>query len=226
MQRTLEPEVMDTAEEADGYDAMDHAGPNQALVERLVELGARGRMLDIGTGPGHLPLLVCAAIPRASVVGVDLSRHMLRHAERHRADSKHKDRVSYRLADAKGLDFPDASFDTVYSNTILHHIPDPRPFLAEAWRVLKPGGVLLIRDLFRPATPKRALELVGLHAAGETPYQQELFRASLHAALEPDELRALADEAGLDAVELRLDSDRHMSLQCRSKPGPPPAHER
>jgi ubiquinone/menaquinone biosynthesis C-methylase UbiE len=226
MHRTLEPEVMDTAEEADGYDAMDHSGPNQAFVERLVELGARGRVLDIGTGPGHIPLLLCERIPGCTVLGIDLSRHMLRHAERHRAASPYKERVSFALADAKGLDFPDSAFDTVCSNTILHHIPDPRPFLAEAWRVLEPGGVLLIRDLFRPPTPRRALELVQLYAAGETPYQQELLRASLHAALEPDELRAIAAEAGLDGVELGLDSDRHMSLQCRAKPGSRPAPPR
>jgi ubiquinone/menaquinone biosynthesis C-methylase UbiE len=218
MQRTLEPEVMDTPEEADGYDAMDHSGPNAAFVDRLIALGAGGRMLDIGTGPGHIPLLVCERLPRARVVGVDLSDHMLRHAERHRSTSPHRERVEFRRSDAKGLDFPDGTFDAVFSNTILHHIPDPRPFLREAWRVLRAGGVLLIRDLYRPPSPERALELVREYAAGETPYQRELFRASLHAALEPDELRAIARELGLTGVELCLDSDRHMSLQTGRKP--------
>ena len=218
MQRTLEPEVMDTPEEADGYDAMDHSEANGAFVGRLVELGARGRMLDIGTGPGHIPLLVAERLPEASIVGVDLSAHMLAHAERHRAASPHGERVSFRPANARALDFPDASFDTVFSNTILHHIPDPRPFLREAWRVLASGGAFLIRDLFRPPTPERALELVALHAAGETAYNRELFRASLHAALTPDELRAAADAAGLAGVELVVDSDRHMSLQRAALP--------
>jgi ubiquinone/menaquinone biosynthesis C-methylase UbiE len=218
MPRTLEPEVMDTPEEADGYDSMDHSGPNRAFVERLVELGATGAMLDIGTGPGHLPLLVCDAIPGATVVGVDLSRHMLRHAERRRADSPHAARVSYRLGDAKGLDLPDGSFDAVYSNTILHHIPDPAPFLREAWRVLRRGGAFLVRDLFRPPTPERARELVDLHAAGADDYQRELFRASLHAALTPDELRDVARAAGLREVEVVIDTDRHMSLQRRAAP--------
>jgi ubiquinone/menaquinone biosynthesis C-methylase UbiE len=213
MERTLEPEVMDTAEEADGYDAMDHTEPNAAFVERLCELEASGRMLDVGTGPGHMPLLVCERIAGATVVGVDLAEHMLRHAERHRAASPYRDRVEYRLGDAKGLDFGDGEFDAVFSNTILHHIPDPHPFLREAWRVLAPGGALLIRDLFRPETPERARELVALHAADASPYQQELFRASLHAAFTPDELRTLAEEAGLAGVELVVDSDRHMSLQ-------------
>jgi ubiquinone/menaquinone biosynthesis C-methylase UbiE len=216
MERTLEPEVMDTAQEADGYDAMDHSEPNAAFVERLCELEASGRMLDIGTGPGHMPLLVCGRIEGATVVGVDLAESMLRHAERHRASSPYRDRVEYQLGDAKGLDFGDDHFDAVFSNTILHHIPDPRPFLAEAWRVLKPDGVLLIRDLFRPESPERALELVALHAADASPFQQELFRASLHAAFTPDELEALAREIGLDGAELVVDTDRHMSLQKRA----------
>jgi ubiquinone/menaquinone biosynthesis C-methylase UbiE len=217
MERVLEPEVMDTAEEADGYDAMDHAEPNAAFVARLVELGAGGRMLDIGTGPGHIPLLVCEAIEDAHVVGVDLSKHMLGHAERHRGASRFASRLEYRLADAKGLEFEDASFDAVFSNTILHHIPDPEPFLAEARRVLRPGGALLIRDLYRPPTPERARELVRLHAGDATPYQQELFHASLAAALTAEELREVADRAGLAGAEIVVDTDRHVSLQIRAQ---------
>ena len=217
MKRVLEPEVMDTAEEADGYDSMDHSEPNAAFVARLVELGARGRMLDLGTGPGHIPLLVCARIPGSTVVGIDLSRHMLAHAERHRRASPFAARVELRLADAKGLDFEDASFDAVFSNTILHHIADPRPFLAEARRVLAPGGVLLVRDLYRPPTPERADELVRLHAADASPCQQELLRASLGAALTPDELRAVAGAAGLGDAEVVVDTDRHVSIQIRAR---------
>jgi ubiquinone/menaquinone biosynthesis C-methylase UbiE len=216
MERTLEPELMDTPEEAASYDAMDNSAANRAFVERLVELGAHGRMLDIGTGPGHIPLLVCERIASGHVVGIDLARHMLEYAERHRAASLHQDRLEFRLADAKGLDFEAESFDTVFSNTILHHIPDPHSFLSEARRVLRPGGVLLIRDLFRPATPERALELVSLHVGNGTPEQKELFRASLHAALTLEELRRVADEAGLADAALVQDSDRHVSLQLRA----------
>ena len=213
MDRVLEPEVMDTAEEADGYDAMDHSGPNAAFVGRLEELGAHGRVLDIGTGPGHIPLLVCERIPGTHVVAIDLADHMLAHAERHRQASPHADRIELRKADAKGLDFEDASFDTVYSNTILHHIPDPAPFLREAARVLKPGGVLLIRDLYRPIDSETVTQLVDQHAADETDYNRELFRASLCAALTPGELRVMADRVGLEDATLVVDTDRHMSLQ-------------
>jgi ubiquinone/menaquinone biosynthesis C-methylase UbiE len=217
MRRTLEPEVMDTAEEAMSYDSMDNTGPNRAFVERLVSLGACGRILDIGTGPGHIPMLLVERLSDVTVVGIDMSQHMLRHAERRRVLSPHGARVEFRIADAKNLPFTRGSFDVVASNTILHHIADPRQFISEAWRVLKPGGTFLIRDLFRPPTPERASELVRTHAGQGNPAHQELLLASLHAALEPEELRALAREAGLVDVILTIDSDRHMSLEARAR---------
>lgn len=216
LERVLEPEVMDTEEDAREYDAMDHSEPNTAVVDRLVELGAHGRMLDIGTGPGHLPLMICERIPDAHVIGIDLSKNMLLLAENRRAGSGFAERLEFRLADAKGLAFGDASFDAVYSNTILHHIPDPRDLLLGAKRVLKPGGVLLIRDLYRPASLGHLKELVALHAPEATPYQRKLFADSLHAALTPDELRGMATDVGLERAEVTVDTDRHMSLQIRA----------
>lgn len=152
-----------------------------------------------------------------TVVGIDLSAHMLQRAELKRQSSPHAARVQFRLADAKRLPFESGSFDVVASNTILHHIGDPREFLAEAWRVLRPGGAFLIRDLFRPPTAERAEELVRTHAANAEPAQRDLLLASLHAAFEPDELRTLAREAGLVDVSLTIDSDRHMSLEARAR---------
>lgn len=213
MDRVPEPEVMDGAEEASAYDAMDHVEVNRAFVDRLLALGARGRMLDIGTGPGHIPLLVVDRLVDCSVVAVDLAPAMLAIAARHLAGSPHRDRVELRLGDAKALDAADGSFDTVFSNTILHHMHDPRPFLREAARVLRPGGALLIRDLYRPASQAAVDALVAAHAATAGPTGRELLRASLRAAFTPDELRALADECGLAAADLVIDSDRHMSLQ-------------
>ncbi|MDJ0852196.1 MAG: class I SAM-dependent methyltransferase [Myxococcota bacterium] len=212
LQRVLEPEVMDSVEESEAYAAMDHSGPNQAFVERLLSLGASGRMLDLGTGPGDIPVLVCEWLPAAHVVAVDLAESMLSLArERVRARGL-ESRIELQLADAKRLPWRDGAFDAVFSNTILHHIPDPAPFLAEAARVLRPGGALLVRDLLRPASVDALDELVERHAADDTPVQRALFRASLHAALTPDELRSLAARLGLDA-EVVIDSDRHVSLQ-------------
>ena len=65
MRRILEPEVMDTREEAEAYDAMDHTVVNIAFVERVVELGARqGHFLDLGTGPAQISYLVGPTLPQ------------------------------------------------------------------------------------------------------------------------------------------------------------------
>lgn len=211
--RVLEPEAMDSPAESEAYDTMDHSAANEAFVARLVDLGARGFVLDLCTGPGRIPLLLCDRLPDVRVVGIDLARTMLRLAEEHRARSPHRERIEFRLGDAKGLEFDDRVFDTVCCNGSLHHLPEPRAFLAEARRVLRPGGVLLVRDLFRPESHAHVNALVELHAAGASDYQRELFRASFCAALTPEELREAADTAGLADAELVIDGDRHMSLQ-------------
>jgi ubiquinone/menaquinone biosynthesis C-methylase UbiE len=211
--RVLEPEVMDGPDEAIAYDTMDHSIPNRAFVERLVELDASGHMLDIGTGPGHIPPMVCRTIDDATVVGVDLSPAMIEIAERHRRREGFADRMTYQIADADELPFADGTFDTVFSNTIIHHIADPRPMLREAWRVLKDGGVLLIRDLFRPPDMATVEQLVQAHAGDADAEQQQLFRQSLIAAFTPGELRVMIDELNLSGVEVVVDTDRHVSIQ-------------
>ncbi len=217
LQRILEPEIMDTEEDVLEYESMDHCEANNAFVDRLMTLGPTGRMLDIGTGPGHIPILVCERVGDAQVVAIDLADRMLTAARRNVAASPFGSRIELLKADAKGLEFPDDSFDVVFSNTILHHVPTPVALLSEARRVLRPGGVLLIRDLMRPETKERLEQLVELHAEGATPYQRELFALSLNAALRPDELREEARAAGLSEAEVTIDSDRHLSLQLTAR---------
>ena len=78
MDRVLEPEYMDTAEEAEGYDAMDHTDANRSVVERFLAVGGGpGRTLDLGTGPGHIPILIARSCAEARIVAVDAAAHML-----------------------------------------------------------------------------------------------------------------------------------------------------
>ena len=220
--RILEPESMDSPEEAAEYDAMDHRGPNQAFVDRMAELGAGGIMLDVGSGPGHIPVMMARRFAGAVVVGVDLSAEMLKVAVGH---ARGVERIHYQQADAKRLPFRSSAFDTVFSNSILHHLSDPRPCLAEMVRVLRPGGVILIRDLFRPVSAAELDRIVQACAAvpeRATVLQQAMFRASLMAALRPEELKQMVVELEIEHLQVVVDSDRHMSLQTHPECTPTP----
>ena len=80
----------------------------------------------------------------APVTAVDAAETMLAIARKKVAAEGLDDRITLDQADVKALPYPDGTFDTVYSNTILHHIPEPVAMLREAWRVLKRDGVLWI----------------------------------------------------------------------------------
>ncbi|MFA7237131.1 MAG: class I SAM-dependent methyltransferase [Phycisphaeraceae bacterium] len=218
MDRRLEPEVMADPAEAAEYDAADFSIPNAAFIERLVELGAGGVMLDVGTGNGLIPPLVAQRIPRSRILGVDLSQAMLDVAERHRRESREQHRITFQPADAAALPFDDGAFDAVFSNTILHHLPTPRAeqMLVECWRVLRTGGVLLIRDLFRPRDEDEVESLVELHAGDQSPHARQLFRQSLQAAFTPDELRKMIGDLKIPA-QVVIDTDRHASIQTSQK---------
>ncbi len=218
MERIPEPQVMDDREEAAAYDAMDFSQVNTAFLDRLMELGGGGYCLDIGTGNGAIPLDLADRDTKLICVGIDLSQAMIDNAMRRRATSHNAGRVMFKIADACAMPFEDGEFNTVFSNTILHHIPDPRPFLSEAWRVLAAGGTLLIRDLFRPADEATLEALVREHAGDESPMGQQLLRQSLAAAFTPDELRDIVSGLGMTGVEVVIDTDRHVSIQTSSKP--------
>ncbi|MEZ5990623.1 MAG: methyltransferase domain-containing protein [Planctomycetota bacterium] len=213
LERVPEVEAMDTPEEAREYAAMDHREANEAFVQALERHGcAAGDLLDLGTGPGDIPMLLAGRHPGASITGIDLSNEMLKLARLEVARRGLSRQIRLLEADAKGLPFGDGVFDGVFSNTILHHVADPERYLREADRVRKPGGALLIRDLVRPETEARLEELVDTYAAGATKRQRQLFADSLRASYTVDEVRALCDRCGLGAATVERSSDRHLTI--------------
>jgi SAM-dependent methyltransferase len=101
----------------------------------------------------------------------------------------------------------------VTSNSLVHHIPDPRAVFQEIARIARPGAPILIRDLVRPETHDALETLVQAHAARWSPLQRMLFSDSLHAALTLVEVRALLDESGLSDVNVTQVTDRHWSAE-------------
>ena len=119
---------------ANQYDSVWSSSTRQFIPPLLeaAEVAEGMSVLDVGCGPGYVS---AAAAERGAVpTGLDFSREMVAIAQ------KMFPRIEFREGDAQNLPFVDGRFDRVLANFALLHVADPEQALAEACRVLKPGG--------------------------------------------------------------------------------------
>ncbi|MDQ6606433.1 MAG: methyltransferase domain-containing protein [Actinomycetota bacterium] len=127
------------------YRTPDIVRQRELVLEALAP-GPGERVLDIGSGPGLLAHELAHAVgPEGSVAGIDLSENMLALA-RELEPGPGQAAITLAVADAGELPFPPASFDAVLSTQVYEYVPDMPRALAEARRVLRPGGRILILD--------------------------------------------------------------------------------
>jgi ArsR family transcriptional regulator len=115
----------------------------EAALLRLFPKGGVEELLDIGTGTGRMLEVLAGRVHRA--IGVDQSREMLAVA-RNRLEEAGLRHCHVRQADMYQLPFPSGSFDAAVIHQVLHYTESPSGVLAEAARVLRPGGLLLVVD--------------------------------------------------------------------------------
>lgn len=220
--RTLEPEVMDTLEEAVDYDSMDHSEVNRSFAENFLAAFAPiiegtdqttpATVLDVGTGTARIPIEICQRSERLRITAIDLSANMLQLAQRNVIEAGLTGRIRLEQTDAKRIAWPDHSFDAVISNSIVHHIPRPIEAMREMLRVLRPGGLWFVRDLLRPRDAELIASILAKHAAGTNEQQRQLFEQSLHAALTLAEVGEILGSLGLSPERVGQTSDRHWTI--------------
>ena len=118
----------------------------EAAAFLMPRLRAGLRVLDVGCGPGSITRGLAERVAPGEVVGVDLSKETLEEARRDAA-ARGLDNLRYEEASVYALPFPDASFDVAYAHQVLQHLREREAALREMLRVLRPGGVLAIRDI-------------------------------------------------------------------------------
>jgi SAM-dependent methyltransferase len=186
------------------------AGPTDGFL-RAAGIGPGMRVLDLGTGPGHVAFQVAGLVgPSGSVVGVDIDPALLATAEARR-EERGADNVRFVEADVRTARF-DEPFDAVVSRLLLFHLPDAVDVLRHHRGALRDGGVMLTIDYdmgasrSEPAVPLVARALGWVEAA---------FRAAGADPRIGTRLGALLREAGFADVQT-------FGIQGYYPPGEPP----
>jgi ubiquinone/menaquinone biosynthesis C-methylase UbiE len=102
-------------------------------------------LLDVGCGPGTITRDLAERVAPGRVTGIDASPEVIAEAERE-AKARRAPGVTFATGDVYALEFSDATFDVVHAHQVLQHLTDPVGALREMRRVLRPGGVLAVRD--------------------------------------------------------------------------------
>ncbi len=216
MDRIPEPELMDDEAQAKAYAQADFSEANSLFVQ-LFQAGfphARlaGSVLDLGCGPADIPLRLARLHPRVRFDAVDGSEAMLVHARSAWLAAGLTGRVRLIQGLLPQLSLPAHHYQAVLSNSLLHHLHDP----SVLWRVIKAcarkGAPALIMDLMRPESEERVDWLVATYAADASEVLRRDFRASLLAAYRPEEVREQLVAEGLDGLQVRVVSDRHLAV--------------
>jgi ubiquinone/menaquinone biosynthesis C-methylase UbiE len=171
-----------TAENSAAY-LIPHLRPGQSL-------------LDIGCGPGTITTDLALLVAPGQVIGLDASSEVVAQAEAYAADSGLTS-LRFEVGDLFALTYDDASFDVVHAHQVFQHLDDPVAAMVELRRVLRPGGLLAVRDsdyggfLWAP-TDQRLNRWLALYLA--------ITERNGHDARIGPSLLGLAHEAGFDQV--------------------------
>ena len=157
----------------------------------LAELAEGEAVLDLGSGGGIDVILSARRVgPTGRAIGVDMTDEMLALARRNAAEAQIPN-VEFRKGEIEELPLDEAEVDVVISNCVINLSVDKPKVLAEAFRVLKPGGRFAVSDVVVrgeiPTEIRRSLEMWAGCVAG---------------ALEEDEYRSLLTDAGFEAIEI------------------------
>jgi ubiquinone/menaquinone biosynthesis C-methylase UbiE len=214
MDRQTEPELMEDPEQVKAYAEADFSVPHQQFINRIQDFinepNFNGVALDLGCGPGDISMRFARAFPFSRIDAIDGSRAMLDYAESFTLPIGNRIRLIHGRLPFVIL--PERFYEIIFSNSLLHHLPDPQILWQTIKRVAKSGTRIAVMDLLRPASHEAATALVETYAANEPDILQRDFYYSLLAAFTLEEIRDQLKKADL-ALKIEQISDRHVFIK-------------
>ena len=116
------------------------------VADEIVTNIRQGTILDLGTGPGYLPVEIIKRAPGLRIIGVDLSRQLIQMAKRNAHNAGLSTQIIFEVGNSARLRYSDAAFDMVISTGMLHSLKNPVDVLSEIKRVLKKNADAWIYD--------------------------------------------------------------------------------
>lgn len=183
-------------------------------------------LIELGSGPGFITEVLLTLLPNSSITCLEIDVALLKQAKQYLQD-KASHRVCFVEGSVMDTGLADSSFDVAYARFLFQHLPDPIGAAGEIWRILKPGGKLVIYDvddevfgLMEPPVPEFAgvLEKYGQAqsaAGGNRRIGRRLWRTLKAAGFCNLDLEVLAihsDSVGIEAFLPQLDPDRLLPL--------------
>lgn len=132
----------------------------QQIAKDIKDRQISGTIIDIGTGPGRLPLEIVKQVANVEVVGIDLSEDMMRIARKNAEEEGLTERVRFKVGSAYDTGFGDCSVDLVISTGVIHHLREPINAFNEIHRILKRGREAWMYDGRKDATKIEVEETV------------------------------------------------------------------
>ena len=211
MKRTLEPELMDDPDQALAYAGADFERENQGFVDRFREHFpefTEGHILDLGCGPGDIPVRFAQALPACRITAVDASKPMMKLAGEVVKQAGLADRIILCCERFQDISLAEP-VDALVSNSLLHHVPNPLQFWYRLRQLVKRDSPVLVMDLLRPDSQEEAQAIVQHYAAQEPEILRRDFFCSLLASFTEDEVAAQLAEMNLSRLVIDVVDDRH-----------------
>lgn len=218
MRRIPEPEFMLSEEQARAY--ADFEAPHATMFIDLFKQyfpheTIKGQVIDLGCGPADITRRFAQAFPECQLDGIDASEVMLAYGQHILAEYHLLQRIRLIPGYLPAVQWPQERYDSVISNSLLHHLADPQVLWQTVKALALPQAPIFIMDLLRPETRRQAELIVKRYAEHEPQMLRQDFFNSLLAAYRIDEVQEQLDQAGLEQLSVHEVSERHFMVVGR-----------